>query len=195
MLDPVPAPLMNGLSDKTDESSIAVVTGGSVSSNSPVVVEEYLHVSEHHEPEFHPTNELQPRSPPELQSQQEVVQEQLKIEPEQGLMQEPAIVRQEPDQEPLPQLQAQEVLATVTDLEPVVEYSEVPYVETLPPQPMHHVAHHVIPQNCQQSYVYPGQYMFGPPVVNVNGWFNFFVYATPLFSIPDITNALTFFYL
>ncbi|XP_011505259.1 PREDICTED: uncharacterized protein LOC105368052 [Ceratosolen solmsi marchali] len=48
-----------------------------------------------------------------------------------------------------------------------LEYAEMPYIETLPPQPLH-VAH-IIPQPMGQPYLYPGQYMFGPPMANVNG--------------------------
>ncbi|KAJ8686497.1 hypothetical protein QAD02_022291 [Eretmocerus hayati] len=51
----------------------------------------------------------------------------------------------------------------------VLEYTEVSpaYVETLPPQPMHLT--HVIAQPMGQPYIYPGQYMFGPPLINMNG--------------------------
>ncbi|XP_003426502.1 uncharacterized protein LOC100678667 isoform X2 [Nasonia vitripennis] len=53
-----------------------------------------------------------------------------------------------------------------------LEYPEAaaaPYVETLPPQPVH-LAHMMPPpMGHQPAYLYPGQYMFGPPVVNVNG--------------------------
>lgn len=179
----VTAPLTNGLSDKTDDSSITVVNG-SLTSNSSVICDEY-HMQEQHLQQleiqqFHPKNELlqlqqqsSPSSlPSELPPQQEIVvqvnHQQQEIEPRQTLVQDhhQQLLLQEPvlDQEQ----QTQEILQPVTELEPV-EYPEVPYVETLPPQPMHHVSHHVIPQTCAPSYVYPGQYMFGTSVVNVDG--------------------------
>lgn len=45
-----------------------------------------------------------------------------------------------------------------------------PYLEPIVMQqpPIHHVPH-VIPA-IPQPYMYPGHYMFGPPLVNVNGW-------------------------
>lgn len=46
-------------------------------------------------------------------------------------------------------------------------YNET-YVETLAPQPVH-VSH--VMSSVPQPYIYPGHYMFGPSLVNVNGWF------------------------
>jgi hypothetical protein len=68
--------------------------------------------------------------------------------------------------------QAGEELELPEPMKPVevmngLDYAEVPYVETLPPQPLH-VAH-IIPQPMGQPYLYPGQYMFGHPMAGVNG--------------------------
>ncbi|XP_014203357.1 uncharacterized protein LOC106635741 isoform X2 [Copidosoma floridanum] len=80
-------------------------------------------------------------------------------------------------EQPLAELQElSEPLATTLETYEVLEPPEgleyvpeaVEYVETLPAQPIH-LGHHVVPQPLGQPYIYPGQYMFGPSVINVNG--------------------------
>lgn len=162
------SPLTNGLQAvdcKTEQLGIQV-NGSSVTSESPPCCEEYVQTAAEIQPQqFHPKNEILL-----AQQQQEVVQEQQPIEqPQVQVMQEQETTALSQEHQYQQHQQQEEVLQTQEPV--VVEYSEVPAypVETLPPQPMH--PHHVIPQSCGQTYVYPGQYMFGSPVVSVNGWF------------------------
>lgn len=68
-----------------------------------------------------------------------------------------------------------EFYSVTTDQCPMIEENNddgngAPYLEPIVMQqpPIHHVPH-VIPA-IPQPYMYPGHYMFGPPLVNVNGW-------------------------
>lgn len=68
---------------------------------------------------------------------------------------------------------AGEVEEQDTDQDPVVEEideNNAPYLNPIVlPQPTATHVPHVIPA-IPEPYMYPGHYMFGPPLVNVNGW-------------------------
>ena len=61
----------------------------------------------------------------------------------------------------------------IIEEEPIIE-SE--YIATLPAQPLHLTHMLDCSQTVAPSYCYPGHYMFGPPMMNVDGWYYYFLH-------------------
>ena len=148
-----PVPAMNGLSN---EASLA--GSASASANGSVADEPLMGLTAEHPP----LEELEVLPEPE---QQEVL---LALEGQEVLLTLEGEEVQEQLMQPEDELELQEEEGGL------VEYPEpTEYIETLPAaahQPLHLA--HMMAQPMGQPYLYPGQYMFGPPVVNVNGWFS-----------------------